>query len=185
MPEELSKSSLLVIDFQNLFLSRKSKGYVEGSEKIKKNIVKLIDFFSKKGVDIYASKHFNIEKSSDPFFRFYGKVIKKGSFLFNLSYPLKNYNQIKIIEKSTYSPFFNDFFVEELKSKRIKTVFLAGFLLEKCVLASTFDAFQRGFEVVVVKECVYGRQKKFNSVIFKIIERSCGRVVSIKEILNG
>lgn len=185
MPVESVNSCLLIIDFQNFFVDKKSKGYVRESEKIKNNIVKLINFFISRGLEIYASKHFNVARSMDPFFKFYGRVIKKGSYSFNLSDLLTNYSQIKVIEKSTYSPFFNDFFMRELKAKKIEKVFLAGLLLEKCILASALDAFQKGFEVAIVRECVGGRVEKFNPIIFKIIEQSCGSIVSIKEIVNG
>jgi len=115
MSAQLSQSCLLIIDFQNFFADKKSKGFVSKSEKIKPFLGKLTTFFIKQKRLVVATRHFNTENQNDPFFRFYGKVIKRESCYFQFSSPLSNLKNIEVVDKSSYSPFFNKDFERKLK----------------------------------------------------------------------
>jgi len=184
MPVDLSNSCLLIIDYQNFFAEKKSKGYIADSRNIKPFLKQLTKFFLVNDLAVFATRHFNKEIPSDPFFRFYGRVILKGSFFFKLSKPISQIKGIKARDKSTYSPFYHSVFENELKRKKIKNIYIAGLILEKCVLATAFDAFQRGFNVFVIRECVASKNKKNEKVIFELIEKSCAKVVSLEEVYD-
>lgn len=184
MPVDLSNSCLLIIDYQNFFAEKKSKGYIADSQKIKPFLKQLLEFFLANDLAVFATRHFNKEIPSDPFFRFYGRVILKGSFFFKLSKTISQIKGIKVIDKSTYSPFYCSVFENDLKREKIRNIFISGLLLEKCVLATSLDAFSRGFNVFVIRECVASRNRKNEKVIFELIEKSCGKVVSFKEFCD-
>lgn len=181
MSVDFSQSCLLIIDFQNFFTDKKSNGFVSQSEEIKLLLRKLTSFFIKQKKLVVATRHFNNENKKDPFFTFYGKVIKKESSLFQLSKPFSNMEGIAVVDKSTYSPFFNRDFLRLLKSNKISNIFVSGLLLEKCVLATSFDAFQNGYNVFVIKECVASRKREHEKILFDLIEKSCGKVISFRE----
>lgn len=184
MLDFFSNSCFLILDFQNFFVRKNSKGFLSKSEKIKSLVIKLADRFIKEKRVVIATRHFNFEKENDPFFRFYGKVIKKDSFWFQLSNPIANSKDIIFIDKSAYSPFFSKEFEKLIKKNKIKNIFIVGVMLEKCVLATALDAFQRNYNVFVVRECVAGRDVKNEEVYFSLLKRSCCKVVSIEEIIN-
>lgn len=184
MLDIFSNSCLLIIDFQNFFVRKNSRGFLPNSTKTKFLLKKLINNFIKEKKLVIATRHFNFENEDDPFYRFYGKIIKKGSFWFQLSSPLSKLKNIVVINKITYSPFLCKDFEKLIKKNKIKNIFVGGVLLEKCVLATSFDAFQRNYNVFVVKECVAARDKKNEEVYFDLLKRSCCKVISIKEIVN-
>ncbi|MCX7829679.1 MAG: cysteine hydrolase [Acidobacteria bacterium] len=184
MPDILLNSCLLIVDFQDFFASKKSKGYVPQSEQIEPYLKKAVKYFLAQNLPVFATRHFNKNDKSDPFFRFYGKVIGRKDSLFQISKFVSDLNEITIIDKSTYSPFFNKTFTKKLKSKNIKNIFIAGFLLEKCILATSLDAFQRGYNVFILRECVATRNNKNEKIYFDLIARTCGKVVSFREIFN-
>ena len=56
--------------------------------------------------------------------------------------------------KHEHSAFACDRLVQYLVDKKIKRLYLAGFLIEYCVRATAFDALKAGFDVVVIEDLV-------------------------------
>jgi len=59
-----------------------------------------------------------------------------------------------VLEKSTYSSFYNTGLEPLLRELGINEVILTGVTTDICVRHSAADAFFRGFEVIIPKECV-------------------------------
>lgn len=57
-----------------------------------------------------------------------------------------------VFEKDRYSAFCNEHFAGWLSSTRARTLILAGFLTHICVDSTARDAFQRGYDVVVIPD---------------------------------
>ena len=178
-------SCLLIVDFQDFFTDRRSRGYVKGAAGVKPELKKLIRGFLHKGLPVFATRHFNIEDETDPFFKFYGKVIGQEDPGFELSPPVSEFRKIEVFEKSGYSPFLSAPLLKWLRKRKVKNIYLTGALLEKCILAASFDAFQRGFDVFVVKDCVLSRKRRLKKNALEIIARSCGKIVSTKQVLKN
>ncbi|MBN2094810.1 MAG: cysteine hydrolase [Candidatus Aenigmarchaeota archaeon] len=55
-----------------------------------------------------------------------------------------------VFERSTYSVFGSEGFLEFLKAKKIDKLHFCGLYLEACVMASVFDAFDHGFDYEIM-----------------------------------
>lgn len=181
MPENCKKA-LLIIDIQKFFLDGRFRGKVENHKKLKENIKDAINLFKTKNVLIIATKHYNVIGANDPFFRFYGRILEKKSQKSRLLNFITKDKYIKIFKKRTYSPFYNKKFLSFLQKNKIKTLYLTGVLLEKCVLITAFDAFQRNYDVFIIKDCVGARDIKNMDLFLNLIKKSCGHVISLGEL---
>ena len=63
-------------------------------------------------------------------------------------------NRDEIVEKTTYSAFYNTRLEEVLKEKGITEVVLTGVLTDICVMHTAADAAMHGYNVRVLKDCV-------------------------------
>lgn len=59
-----------------------------------------------------------------------------------------------IVEKTSYSAFYQTTLDEELKSRGINYITLCGLMTNVCILYTAVDAMMRGYEVVVPETCV-------------------------------
>lgn len=67
-----------------------------------------------------------------------------------------------IVEKRRFSGFFGtdlDILLQEL---RVDTLIFAGRPTNVCVLYTVADAFQRGYSVVAVQDCLYSKTKEYH-----------------------
>jgi nicotinamidase-related amidase len=181
----LSKSALIIIDWQKFFADPSSGAFVKGSTGLYEKLEKAAETFLEQNRPVYASRTFGKEKKEDPFFRFYGKVLKKSDPLFQLAEPFKEMAGVKVFDKNSYSLFENKKFLKELKRKNILKVYLAGLLTDKCLLANAFAAFDKGFEVIVIEDCVISRKKENHLSALSILEESCGHLVKAQNIFPG
>lgn len=60
----------------------------------------------------------------------------------------------EIYDKTVYSAFSNPKFVESLAQRKAETLVLSGVETDVCVLATAFDAVDRGLHVIVAKDAI-------------------------------
>jgi nicotinamidase-related amidase len=172
------RSALLILDWQKFFVDRSSKAYIRGSLKLHLKLRAITEYFLDRNKPVFASRHFGEEWPEDPFYNFYGRILKKDDDLFQLDEPLRSIAGIKVYDKKTYSLFENEKFLHKLKTCGTRKIYLAGLQTDKCVLANSFSAFDKSFEVIVIEDCVIARDKKSHSEALSIIRKCCGRVVT-------
>ncbi len=61
-----------------------------------------------------------------------------------------------VVTKKRFSAFYGTDLEEVLKNLELRQVFLAGITTSWCVRSTATDAYQRDFEVVLLKECLGG-----------------------------
>jgi nicotinamidase-related amidase len=71
---------------------------------------------------------------------------------------------------------------QELHSRSIKTLLLAGVVTYACVLATAFSAFDRRFDVVLVSDAVGSWHDALGAGTSEIVELLLGHAVSIDDI---
>jgi len=72
---------------------------------------------------------------------------------------------------------------EDLK---VETVVLTGVMTEICILCSAFEAFNRDYRVVVVKDCTAGRDPETEAcVLQRIIALEVGWVLTSEEVIQS
>lgn len=179
------KSALLIIDWQRFFVDPSSRAFVRSCEKAAPPIERIISLFLMSGMPVLASVHIGKDDSSDPFFRFYGKSAGRDEALSGLAAPIAGLPGISVFVKSTYSVFESRDFMERVSTLKVRRFYIAGLQADKCVLANAFAAFDKGYRVSVLEDCVAARDLRRRSAALSIIARSCGEVVSSGTLGDG
>lgn len=177
-----SKTALLIIDWQRFFVDPASCAFAKGSLAAAPRIGKAARVFLAKGLPVIASIHHGEDCRKDPFFRFYGRTISKRDLLCGLGEPVAGIAAVTVYEKRNYSLFENQEFLHDIKNARVTGFFLCGLLAEKCVLANAFAAFDKGFEVSVLSDCVAARNEKLLPAALSIIAKSCGNLILSRDL---
>jgi nicotinamidase-related amidase len=161
-------TALVLIEFQNEFTSKGGvlHGAVEkvmNETKMLANTVKLVDAARKKGVTIMHAPITFAEGYSELGKKPYGilkgvvdgKAFVKGSWGAAIVDDLKPASSDIVIEGKrgldTFASTNIDFI---LRSKGIKTVILGGFLTNCCVESTMRTAYEHGFDVITVTDCL-------------------------------
>ncbi len=138
------KKALFLIDVQPAFVNPRNKHIV-------KNIIRLLKTVP---YDFYAVALFHAEKGSlwDKQQNWICPKDTRFCIPPDLARVLDGKNSIPI-EKSTKSVFKGNKDLQKiLRSERIEEVHLVGFDTNDCVLASAYDAFDRGFFTYILEE---------------------------------
>lgn len=183
-PDSQANLLLCIIDWQKFFVDPKSPVFIPASEKVKVNLAHLLNLFHEFNALIAATRHSNSDNSPNSFLRFYGRVLSRNSVWFDLSPPIAGLKSIKIFDKETYSAFENPAFADFLVANRIRIIVLAGVQTDKCILANSLNAFDKGYQIIVIEDACCARLPEGHFFALSIIERSCGRVIKTKDLIS-
>ncbi|MHB8566877.1 MAG: cysteine hydrolase family protein [Nitrososphaerales archaeon] len=92
---------------------------------------------------------------SDPEIKLWGPHAMKGSDAARVVDELKPAKVDYVLEKRVYSSFQGTGLELLLRGLRVDTVIIVGLYTDICVRHSGADAFQRGFKVIIPRDCVY------------------------------
>ena len=155
----MSDKTLLLVDFQNEWVDKSSDYYVGDITEVIKRANKLIEFCRGNGFKIIFTRHIE-EDSEGPF--------KEGTPSSELIADLYRETSDIIITKKRISPFFRTDL--EARLKGTKEVVIAGILTNLCVRSAVQDAYDRDFEITVIKECCVSFDKQTQEFTFKDLE---------------
>ncbi|MBS7614180.1 cysteine hydrolase [Candidatus Bathyarchaeota archaeon] len=147
----MSEYAVIVIDMLNDFVTGSLK--CERSQNIIPNIKKLIEAAHKNNVTVVYSNDAHYPQDHEVIEKWGGHAIKgtKGAEVIpELKPTTKDY----IVEKRTYSGFYETGLDPLLRSLGVKTVILTGLHTNMCVRHTAADAFFRGYKIIVAKDGV-------------------------------
>lgn len=168
------KEALLVIDMLNDFVREGAPLEVPDTRKIIPFIKKEIEESRKKGIPvIYVC---DAHEPEDVEFKRFGwpPHAVKGTKGAEIVDDLKPEEGDIIVEKKTYSGFFNTNLDEVLKGIGVETVKLTGCVTHICILFTASDASLRGYNVVVLKEGIAGISKEDHEAGLRIMKNVIG-----------
>jgi nicotinamidase-related amidase len=87
-----------------------------------------------------------------------------------------------IIDKHGFSAFDDTTLDQDLHQRGVKTLLLAGVVTYACVLATGFSAFDRGFDVLLVKDAVGSWNEKLGASTSEVVDLLLGRAVTSDEL---
>lgn len=87
------------------------------------------------------------------------------------------------IEKTSFSIYNQDDFVELLKSKNKKQVILFGIETHICVLQTAFDLVNNGYEVFVVKDACGSRNQQNKDMALNRMQQKGVQILSLEMVL--
>ncbi|MBC7107747.1 MAG: cysteine hydrolase [Methanomassiliicoccales archaeon] len=142
--------AVIVVDMINDFVYGKF-----GSERARgiiPSISRLLETARTKGYLIIFTR--DAHKTDDPEMKIWGEHAMKGTSGSEVIPDLNIQKGDHVIEKSTYSSFFNTELDSVLKRHSVDEVIIVGVTTDICVRHTAADAFFRGYKIIIPKECV-------------------------------
>ena len=146
--------ALIVIDLQEYFYKMDFQKF---EIKINKNIENLLQYTRKSKIKIiHVITVYKKDKSNWP------ESYKKGTTI----WCLEDSSEVKIIQsakpeknedviiKKRFSGFYETELDDRLKLNNIDTLFVAGYSGDVCVRMTTMDAFNRGYNIFWISDCI-------------------------------
>ena len=170
----MPKEALLIIDMLNDFVLQGAPLEVSETKKIIPTIKREIEAARKEGKPVIyvCDTH---EPDDKEFSRFgWPAHAVKGTAGAQVVDELKPQVDDIIIEKTTYSGFYNTKLNETLKDLGIESLRLIGCVTHICVLFTAFDAVLRDYKVTVVKDGVAGLSIEDHEAALRIMKNVMG-----------
>jgi nicotinamidase-related amidase len=170
----MSKEALLIIDMLNDFILEGAPLEVPETRKVIPFIKKEIENARAKGNPvIYVCDAHDKEDKEFSKFGWPPHAVQgtKGAEVIDEIKPQKD---DLIIEKTTYSGFYNTTLDETLKKLGIDSVRLTGCVTHICVMFTASDAVLRDYKVTVVKDGVAGLSEEDHEAALRIMKNVLG-----------
>jgi len=162
----MSNKALVLIDFENEWLDKKSDDYVGNISSMLNKTNKLIDYCRANKYKIIFTTH--IEKDSKKEFAPNSKSIEIIPSLHKKPTDI-------LIKKNKISTFYKTNLEKELKG--IKHVVVCGILTNLCVRSFVQDAYDRDFEITVIKDCCKSFDNKTQLFTFRDLKATREEIV--------
>ena len=168
-------NALILVDFENEWIKQDSDYFVGDISGVIKKTNKLISYCRKKGYKIIFTRH--VEKDSDDAFAENSEKIKIMTELHKKDIDI-------LIKKYKISPFYKTNLENELRG--IKEIVVAGILTNLCVRSLIEEAYDREFEITIIKDCCVSLDKKIQEFTFKDLKTTREEInfLDLKEFLS-
>lgn len=170
----MSKDALLVIDMLNDFVLEGAPLEVPETRKVMPAIRREIDEARRKGIPIIyvCDAH---EKDDKEFSRFgWPPHAVKGTEGAKVVKELEPQKDDIVIEKKTYSGFYNTTLDDTLKRLGVDSIRLTGCVTHICIMFTASDAVLRGYNVTVVKDGVAGLSPEDHEAGLRVMKNVLG-----------
>ena len=173
--------ALLVIDMLEDFVRGKLK--VEAATTIIPNIRQLVEAARRARIPVvYVC---DAHEPGDPELQLWGPHAMKGTKGAQVVEELKPQPSDFIVEKKTYSGFFQTNLHQILQQHCVDTVVLTGLVTDICVQHTAADAFFRGYKVWVVRNATVAIDEESHQQALSYMARVYGaRVVTTADMLQ-
>ncbi|MFH0808522.1 MAG: isochorismatase family cysteine hydrolase [archaeon] len=138
----MTSKALILVDFENEWVDENSEEYVGDISGTIRKTNRLVDFCREKDWKIIWTRH--VDKNSNDAW----SEDSNGTQIIN---DLDKKDSDVVITKYKISPFFETSLEEELKG--VDEVIVCGILTNLCVRSFVQDAYDRDFDIKVIKDC--------------------------------
>lgn len=145
-----AEKALFVIDMLNDFADPKGKLYCATAEQVVPKIKQVADAARAHGIPVFYLN--DAHDKGDRELELWGEHAMKGTLEAEVVTGLAPYMPSEIVEKRWYSGFTETNLGERLKKLGVKTVYITGMHTNICDRHTAYDAFVRGYDVVVVSD---------------------------------
>ena len=165
----MPKKALLIIDMLNDFVLPGAPLEVPDTRKIIPNIGREIIKAREEGYPIVYLC--DAHASDDKEFKMWPRHSVKGTKGAQVLDELEPEPKDTVVEKTTYSGFYNTRLEEVLKSLSTEEIILTGCVTNICILYTAYDLVSRGYKVTVPKDCVAGLNKDDHEFALRQMEK--------------
>ena len=74
-------------------------------------------------------------------------------------------NSVHEVIKTRSSSFYRTDLNRILQEKKISRLYLSGFSSDVCIRVTAFDAYNEGFEIILLKDCMHSLKEDFEESI--------------------
>ena len=152
------KKALLIVDMQNDFCRKEGALFSAKNLEVIPEIKKEIEKARKEKIKIIFTQDWH--DKNDREFKIWPRHCLKNSWGAEIIEELEPKKEDIIIKKQSYSAFFETNLDGVLKSLKIKTLIFSGCVTNICILFTAFAAFERGYEIILKKNCLVYVNKK-------------------------
>ncbi len=138
----MASKALILVDLENEWMDKSSDYFVGNISGLLKKTNQLIDFCRKNGYKIIFTAH--IETGSDSAFVPNSKNVE-------IIKELHQKNSDALITKNKISPFYKTKLEKELRG--VEEIVICGILTNLCVRSLAEEAYDRDFQVIIIKDC--------------------------------
>lgn len=169
------KNALILIDFENEWIDPNSDYYVGDIKELIERTKRLINYCREKNYKIIFTRH--IELESDGAFR-------EGTKNVEVISGLKREETDVVITKNKISPFYQTDLDKQLEG--VEEVVVCGILTNLCVRSFVEEAYDRDFEITVIKDCCVAFDNETQEFTFKDLKATREEIefVNIKEFIK-
>ena len=165
----MNNKTLLIIDMLNDFVLPGAPLEVPDTRKIISNIEREIEKARIEGYPIvYVC---DAHAPDDKEFQIWPKHCVKGTKGAQVVDELKPEPKDTVVEKTTYSGFFNTRLEEVLRSLGATDFIITGCVTNICILYTASDAVLRGYKVAVPRDCVAGLNREDHEFALRQMEK--------------
>jgi len=90
-----------------------------------------------------------------------------------------------MLVKKRYSGFFETDLDDYLHQQRISRIVVAGVNTHACVRMSAIDAYQRDYDVVIVRDCVGSYDRQHHDISLRYLNGKIAQVITLAEFLTA
>lgn len=174
---KISKPALLAIDVQNYFFCKDSPAYIKNSERVLRNLGNFISNIRNYKIPIISTIH---KGGSEQMKKWWGNSVDEV-----WTEPMIEKKSVDyIVIKNTYDAFYDTELYELLKSKNIDQLFITGVMTHLCCETTARSGFVRGFDIVMVEDCLWDKDEWYHYASLKNIAHGFGTINSSFEILE-
>ncbi|PWU20813.1 MAG: cysteine hydrolase [Candidatus Rokuibacteriota bacterium] len=92
--------------------------------------------------------------------------------------------QDEVVIKKRYSGFFGTDLDDFLRREQVDKLIVAGVNTHACIRTTAVDAYQRDYDVTIVRDCVASYDQEHHEVSLRYMDARIGRVISVRELLD-
>ncbi|PIR04497.1 MAG: hypothetical protein COV59_00780 [Candidatus Magasanikbacteria bacterium CG11_big_fil_rev_8_21_14_0_20_39_34] len=170
------KKALILVDLENEWITEGSDYFLGDISSLFERTNKLIDFCRKNGYKIIFVTH-EEEGSEDAF--------APGTTRVNIIDGIDKKEEDIHIRKNKISPFYHTNLEEELNG--VEEVVISGILANLCVRSTVQDAYDRDFDITVIKDCCASFDAQTQKFTFKDLHNTREEIQfkNLDEFLSG
>jgi len=89
-----------------------------------------------------------------------------------------------VVIKTRYSAFFKTGLDDLLSESDITEIILAGINTHACIRTAAIDAYQRDFEVTIIRDCVASYDAEHHDITLRYLAGGMARVMTVDEFMG-
>ncbi|MEH6528168.1 MAG: isochorismatase family cysteine hydrolase [Sneathiella sp.] len=180
---DLRTTAVLVVDMINEYLACDGKIICKSGHEIIEPINSITNFCrANSGLILFCNTEIN--SGNEPIARKWGVHAKANTKSSKVFEKLATHQNDIAIPKISYNAFFKSNLEETLKEQKISTVIVCGIHTHICVLLTAAAAFDIGYNVIVMEDCMTTDYKPNNDTRLRFLSTHIGSLTTSSEFIR-